>query len=270
MNGEQMTVTTLGVRGSVPVSGADFQEFGGATTCVKIVAGNEEIYLDAGSGIVGAHPMRESNLSILLTHPHLDHMIGLPFFYGLSEKGRKIEVYMKKRNGLGVQDVLRYLYTPPLWPLGVFDYPADVRTPNVWEEFRIGQVSVETMDGVHPGGVTIFRLTYGNASVVFATDFEHSDEKKVEELISFSKDCSLLIYDGQYTDEKYECCRGFGHSTATVGIQIARKANARRLLITHHDPECTDRMLRQMENEAQEKYDKVRFARCGETFTLGK
>ena len=265
---ERLAVTILGTRGSVPVSGAAFREFGGATTCVRVVAGGEEIYLDAGSGIVGAEPLADSHLSILLTHPHLDHLLGLPFFRGLSEKDREIAIFMKERNGQGVEDVLRLLYAPPFWPLGVFDYPSKVQTPELREHFQLGEVSVATMDGNHPGGATIFRLEHGNSSVVFATDFEHSDEAKVKELIAFSRDCSLLIYDGQYTAEKYEACRGFGHSTPEVGIRIAREAGAGKLVIIHHDPRYTDEMLREMEQKAQDNYSKTRFARCGEEYIL--
>lgn len=52
--------TVLGTRGSVPVEGKNFSRYGGATSCYKVLAGNEEIYLDAGSDIVSALPARES------------------------------------------------------------------------------------------------------------------------------------------------------------------------------------------------------------------
>ena len=264
-----MIVTMLGTRGSVPVHDDKFREFGGATTCVRVIAGDEEIYLDAGTGIVGVRPKEHSHLSILLTHPHLDHLIGLPFFPGLSEKGRRLDIYMKETDGRGVKEALNCLYTPPLWPLGVFDYPAEVRTPEMPHDFNIGEVRVNTMEGDHPGGVTIFRLSYKAASVVFATDYEHS-EAKDKELAAFSKDCSLLIYDGQYMDEDFESFRGFGHSTPAVGIEIARKADAKALLITHHDPRHTDRMLLEAEARAKKLDERVRFARCGEELILGE
>lgn len=263
-----MKITTLGTRGSISVEGKAFWEFGGATSCVRIEAGKEEIYLDAGSGIVGAVPKADSNLSILVTHPHLDHMIGLPFFKGMTEKDRLIDIYMKKRNGLGVREVLRYLYTPPLWPVGVFDYPANVRTPNLWDDFSIGEVQVAVMEGVHPGGVSVYRLTYCDSSVVFATDFEHEDEEKFGELVRFSKDADLLIFDGQYTEEEYGSHKGFGHSTIKRGIGVAKEANVSSLWITHHDPGHTDEILLDLERKAKQLFEEVRFARCGDEVIL--
>lgn len=269
MKDNRVRITILGSRGSVPVDGKAFSEFGGATGCVRYVAGDHEVYIDAGSGIVGATPMEDSKLSIILTHPHLDHMIGLPFFKGLSQKDREIDIYLKKRSGLGVQDILRYLYTPPLWPLGVFDYPAKVFTPGMPESFMLGDIRVDTMEGRHPGGVTIFKLTYGDSVFVYATDFEHEDQK-VEELTEFATGADLLIYDGQYTDEEYDRCKGYGHSTPNVGVGIARAAGVQELMITHHAPEHTDDELLAMEKRYQEENPDIRlsFARCGQEIEL--
>ena len=267
MDRDTMIVTMLGTRGSVSVSGEAFHEFGGATTCVRVCAADQEIFLDLGSGIVGVKPEPEKKVSILLTHPHLDHLTGLPFFKGLSEKGRRIEVYLKPRNGLGIFHVLRYLYTPPLWPIGIFDYPADVHVNGMPERFSLGEVAVSAMEGNHPGGSTIFRLSYRDVSFVFATDYEHTEEAD-QRLIAFAQDCSLLIYDGQYTSEEYERCRGFGHSTAEHGISIAKACGAKRLWITHHAPEHTDEMLRELEQEAQQMWDGICFARDGMELAL--
>ncbi|MBQ9632274.1 MAG: hypothetical protein IJV04_05085, partial [Lachnospiraceae bacterium] len=66
-----MSVEFLGTRGSVPVFGQSFQIFGGATSCVRVLAGRQEIYLDAGSGMVNVAPMRDTDIAILLTHPHI-------------------------------------------------------------------------------------------------------------------------------------------------------------------------------------------------------
>ena len=73
-------LTVLGARGSMPIEGENYSLYGGATSCYKVEAGNEEIYLDAGSGIVNAIPAQNSRITVLLTHVHLDHIIGFPFF----------------------------------------------------------------------------------------------------------------------------------------------------------------------------------------------
>lgn len=71
-----VTVTALGVRGSMPASGESTRLFGGATSCYRVEAEGRALYLDAGTGLMndpldGAGPVR-----ILLSHTHLDHILG--------------------------------------------------------------------------------------------------------------------------------------------------------------------------------------------------
>ena len=262
-----MEITMLGTRGSVPVNGSDYQEFGGATTCVRVRTKDQGIYLDLGSGIVGAECDDNRNISVLLSHAHLDHLIGLPFFYALTQKNRSIDIFLKPRNSLSLRHILQYLFTPPLWPVGIFDYPADVHMHGITDNFKIGDVIVCTMEGNHPGGATVYRITSDNSSMVFATDYEHNTAID-KALIEFSKDCDLLIYDGQYSAEEYDSHRGYGHSTAEHGIEIARECNASNLLITHHAPEHNDRVLTEMELAAKKLYNNISFARDGMKIVL--
>ena len=75
-----MKITVLGARGSMPSEGRDFLEYGGATSCVLVETDEQAIYIDAGSGIVRTPDIGNRKISILLTHPHLDHLLGMPFF----------------------------------------------------------------------------------------------------------------------------------------------------------------------------------------------
>ena len=151
--------TVLGTRGSVPVEGKNFSRYGGATSCYKILAGKEEIYLDVGSGIVSALPARETNITILLTHMHLDHLIGLPFFIALTEKDRPIEIYSNKRSGLMPKEAIDRLISNPFWPCKIENYPAKVSFHLLPTKFFIGDIEVDTLEGSHPEGSTIYKLT---------------------------------------------------------------------------------------------------------------
>ena len=76
----------------------------------------------------------------------------------------------------------------------------------------------------------------------------------------------LLLYDGQYSPEEYKARRGFGHSTGEKGVELMKRCGARRLLLVHHDPGCTDREL--LIREARIGRADVRFAREGEVIEL--
>ena len=84
-----------GVRGSYPVPNKDFLKYGGNTACVEIQVGQHLIILDAGTGLIslGNELMQKYiesgttitdrtpvKCTILLSHIHLDHIQGFPFF----------------------------------------------------------------------------------------------------------------------------------------------------------------------------------------------
>ena len=103
---------------------------------------------------------------------------------------------------------------------------------------------------------------------MYATDFEHSDEERCEALIKFAADCDLLLYDAQYTDEEYERCRGFGHSTAEIGLIIAEKCRASKIIFVHHAPNRTDEQLSAMERKFIERNKNIAFAKIGDEILL--
>ncbi len=233
----------------MPGEGGKVALYGGATSCYLVRAGNEEIYLDAGSGIAGAIPQVGTNVTLLLTHMHIDHIVGLPFFSALGQKERLIDIYAVPRAGLTVKAAIDRYISPPFWPCLLDDYSAKCvihELPPTRTEFNVGAVKVVAQEGAHPGGATLFRLTYGNKSLVYATDFEHSPES-VAALVDFAANCDLLLYDAQYTDEEYLRYKGYGHSTPQEGIKIARAASAKKLVLVHHAPWRNDDELKDMD-----------------------
>ena len=263
----------LGTRGSVPVEGKDFALYGGATSCYQVQAGNEEIYLDAGSGIFGAKPSPTSRIALLISHMHLDHLVGLPFFSALGETGRTIDIYSDKHTGLTVKEAIDRLISPPFWPIQIENYPASVKFHDLsaikerGAKFFIGEVAVNFMDSNHPNGSTIYKLTRHGKSFVYATDFEHSS-KSCAALANFAKGCDLLMYDAQYTAAEYETCKGYGHSTVEFGLKVADEAGVAKLLFVHHAPNRTDAALAAMEQEISAQRAGVSFAKIDEEIFL--
>ena len=75
----------LGVRGSYPGSASRPSVFGQDTTCFFVQVGGQGLILDAGSGLTRLDPkllarVDANSLALLLTHYHLDHLMGFPFF----------------------------------------------------------------------------------------------------------------------------------------------------------------------------------------------
>jgi ribonuclease BN (tRNA processing enzyme) len=51
------------------------------------------------------------------------------------------------------------------------------------------------------------------------------------------------VHDCQYTDEEYPQHKGWGHSSLSDALAFARRSNAQRLLLFHHDPVHNDAFL---------------------------
>ena len=98
--------------------------------------------------------------------------------------------------------------------------------------------------------------------MVFCTDIEHINGID-ESIVNFARDADVLIHDGQYTDEEYKTYKGWGHSTYRQAIEVAIRANVKKLIITHHDPDHDDDFLDAMETDAQKYFTNLLFAREG-------
>lgn len=255
-------LTVLGSRGSIPVTRQEMREFGGDTSCYLLEARGERLVLDAGTGLANASFSQEGPVHILLSHPHVDHLLGLPMFSGLLRKEGEVHLYGQSAGGLSLEKQLERLISPPLWPSRLQDYPARVICHPLCFPLRIGPFTVTGMEGCHPGGCAVLRVSACGKDLVYATDFEHTP-LKLRQLTEFAAGASLLLYDAQYTESMYEAKKGFGHSTAEMGLRVYSGSGARQLRFIHHDPQQTDAMLREREQRLG-----MPFARQGEVIVL--
>lgn len=123
------------------------------------------------------------------------------------------------------------------------------------------------MEATHPGGVTLFKLTYQGVRVIYATDFE-PDAAERDAFCSFARDCSLLLLDAQYTAEEYQRTKGFGHMTLQEGLDVAARCRAKKTLLIHHAPSRTDAQLLEQERNILAHHPQVYFARVGDEIAL--
>lgn len=268
---EKIIVKLLGVRGAAPISGEKYTKYGGATSCVLVQIGGENILFDAGTGLLSIRKHLkhdEKSVHILLSHPHLDHLEGLPSCPLLFEKGVKTVVYATPHGELSAAQQVEALLSPPLWPVGLTAFAAALSFYDILSSsFFIGEVRVDTMSGSHPGGCTMFRLTYKGKSIVYATDFEQ-DMGANERLFDFAKDCNLFLCDGEYTQEEFLQKRGFGHSTWNFAAQTGASCGAVQTKIIHHSLFREDKDLDNMQESIPISYPNCSFARSGEEITL--
>ena len=260
-----MRITVLGTRGSAPVCGNDYATFGGNTSCYLVEVGGESIFLDAGTGLMGAPGSFERDPVILLSHLHADHLLGLGMYARISFPGATTKLFVPADDAQDARTAVERLYSPPLWPIRLSDYKGNLQIDVLPKNMRIGDVTVETEQGSHPGTCLLIKVRYAQKTLVYATDFEHGEEASMR-LAEFSRNADLVLYDGQYSNEQYESHRSFGHSMPDEGVALMNRCGARHMLIVHHDPHSTDSTL--LSRERALSHPKIRFAREGEMIEL--
>ena len=261
----KITITIWGSRGSIPAPGTKTAHFGGNTSCIELRLGNEIIILDAGTGIreLGMKLSKEGKMSasILFSHYHWDHIMGLPFFGpGYSPKNH-FRIYGESKHGISLRSILGGQMAFPYFPVSLEEMLSRMEFIEIGpgQDFSIGKVKVNTFRSNHPDGCLCYRLTYWGKVITYATDTEHFDEVD-RNLIKAAKNSDILFYDSQYSEPEYPGKVGWGHSTWMEGVKLARAANSKRLILFHHDPSHDDEIIREIERLARKEFRNCRAA----------
>ena len=249
------TVAILGARGSFPATGGEFLEYGGNTSCFLVDLGGETVILDAGSGLasLGAGvplPGGRKCVHILLSHLHLDHIMGLFSFPLFHDPAAEIYLYGEAYGDTKLRSLLGAVLGPPYWPLGLNDFKARVQiqelTPGV--QLSLGDnVVITTLRGNHPENSLLYRLEGGGKTLVYALDCE-MDQDMSTSLTCFAQNADLLIWDAAFTTDDLK--KGWGHSTWQEGLALGRLAGVKRVLMTHYSRSYSDLFLSEQEKLA--------------------
>ena len=252
-----------GSRGSCPVSGPEYQEFGCATSCYVLRRGDYAVVVDCGSGLFRAQSVLEgcTQVDVLLTHLHYDHLIGLLHFSSFPS-GARLRFFSRFDDWFGQESLSRFL-SSPFWP-HTPDFGTLRSVPQCQAVPLCPEVCAEFRPSCHPDGASLIKLTVEDRRICFVCDYEHG----AMTLQNWVAGCDLLLYDGAYSEEAYASRAGWGHSTWQMGCLLARRGSVKQLVITHHDPDSTDDMLRQAEREARAVFPNLCFAREGGVITF--
>jgi phosphoribosyl 1,2-cyclic phosphodiesterase len=257
-----------GARGSVPAPGPRMNRYGGNTSCVQItLKSGEELILDAGTGIrtLGLDLAGRERINILLTHLHLDHIQGLMFFPPCFRSDAEITIWGPASPEASLEDrVARYI-SAPLSPVEVRELPCSVAfrdtPPTEWE---LGGATIRAEAVTHRGPTLGYRVTDGETTVAYIPDHEPALGAPLAQLerewisgFDLAMDADLLIHDCQYTDEEYPDHIGWGHSALTDTLTFARRVEARRLLLFHHDPLHADEFLDDLHATARRRWEEL-------------
>lgn len=248
-----MKVRFWGVRGSFAMPGAEYLRYGGNTTAVEVVAkSGRRLLIDLGTGateyakelMAAEFGEGKGELPILLSHTHLDHIQGLPFFTPFFIKGNRICILGGEPGDVPLTQVLQNQLNPhysPLYGLENLAAGVTVKAVNPGSSLPVEGFEVSAVKVPHGGMWTLgFRITADNRTTVFLSDVEYLDSGPSAEALALAKGADLLIHDAMFTDEEYRTRHGWGHSSASAAIRLAERAGARKLALFHHNPDSSD------------------------------
>ncbi|MCP4544308.1 MAG: tetratricopeptide repeat protein [Chloroflexi bacterium] len=230
------------------------------TPCVEIRAGEDILIVDAGSGFSalgeelskGPFGRGEGTLHLLMSHLHWDHIQGFPMFMPAFIPGNRILIY-------GIHDVrpiLERQQSSPTWPpsAAFARMNADIEFISLQEgqPFAIGKVLINTIRNTHPNRSYSYRFEDQHSVFVYASDAEYKelDDASVQPHIEFFKGADALIFDAQYTLTQAWRNVDWGHSSAMIGVDLARAAEVKRLILFHHHNTHSDADLQEIQETA--------------------
>jgi phosphoribosyl 1,2-cyclic phosphodiesterase len=253
-------ITFCGVRGSTPAPGARFTRYGGNTSCVAVShspGSPPVLVLDAGTGLanltslLGGGPFAGT---ILLTHLHWDHSLGLPFFAAGDRDDARVRLLLPdQQDGSSAEAVLARVMSPPFFPIP----PGGLRGDWTFGSISPGQLkaegfTVEAREIPHKGGRTLgYRVSDGRCVLAYVTDHcptafgpgpdgvgEYHDSA-----LALAEGADLLVHDAQLLAEEVAAEAVFGHAAAEYAVRLATRAGAGRVALFHHKPSRTDAEL---------------------------
>lgn len=244
-------------------------------------------FLPMGQEIITNNIKEE--ISIFFSHWHHDHTMGLFLSPLTFIKKFQLNLYGPFDKGVGPSQMMEHLMKPPFFPVDAkevkshFSYhPIDHPKSSVLLIHKLG-ISLIGLDeyeetlkrgdyfvskkgkfpiedflvvkmycSKHPELCISYRFEdiKDGKTFVFLTDNENEDGIPTG-LKNHVKDADLMIIDSQYRRSTYDNGQcGFGHGTADYAVKLALQGNVKKLGLSHHDPNSTDKDIKEILQEA--------------------
>jgi phosphoribosyl 1,2-cyclic phosphodiesterase len=235
--------------------------YGGNTTTFEVRTESGELFIiDCGTGIkgLGMELMKgdfakgNGFANILITHTHWDHVQGIPFFGPFFIKGNRFNIYSPYND---CKERIEYQQVFTHFPINL-DYMLATKeffTLEKESEFHLNNIKILNKRMRHPGGAFGYRIEENGKSFIYTSDCEFNiDEMNdIETYKDFFSNADVVVFDTQYTFNEFIDKIDWGHSSATVAIDIAAKFNVKKLILFHHDPDYNDEKIDEVLSNAK-------------------
>jgi len=273
--GSDIVLKVWGARGSTPAPGRETERYGGDTTSMEVIIGGRSVLIDCGSGVRDLGKILVAgdvtDIDILFSHFHLDHICGLPFFKPAYNPSAQIRVWAGHLEpDQDPREVLCRIMSPPIFPVA-FDHLAACECQRFAPPGHLvldGGIEVDTIMLNHPNGSIGYRFTAAGKTLVTITDHEHGDPVFDAAVEEFVHGADVMIYDGMFDEGEYADFVGWGHSTWQEGLALAERAGVKVPVIFHHHPDRSDDELDAYAGAAAKRFPGALFAHQGMVIRL--
>lgn len=274
-NPPEFCVQFWGVRGSIPTPGHQTVRYGGNTSCVEMRLGDQRLIFDGGTGlrVLGLDLLKQMPVEarVFFSHTHWDHIQGFPFFVPAFIPINRFHIYGAiAPDGTTIKERLSDQMVHPNFPVPMHVMQSDMKFYDIIPGDAIaldGGIKVETAPLNHPNVAIGYRVTWGGRTAVYCSDTEHFLDRFDDNVLHLARGADLLIYDATYTNEEYHDREspklGWGHSTWEVGVEVAKKAGVKQVVMYQHDPSHDDDFLDAIETQVRAHFPNGVVAREG-------
>ena len=252
------TFEAAGVRGSRATTDVNCSHYGGDTTCLVLTSSTgEHLLVDGGSGLsrLNSFFASDEDISIFISHAHLDHIQGFLFFDAFSKADKKITIHCSATT----QGALTHLFAPPYFPISLTKLPSTPRW-NIFPNdagchlFHTPSFQCEAIPIPHPGGaygLLVTDKTTGETILVLNDIEIHPNEpfeqqpglKPLLQCVQSRASVDTLIVDAMFDPSDMATHKGWGHSDFKTAITFGTYLQARTIYLAHHNPTASDTLL---------------------------
>lgn len=264
-----MKITFWGVRGSIPAPGPETVRYGGNTLCIELRTANEElVIIDAGTGLAQlgntllptGFGKGQGDAAIMLSHAHMDHIQGFPFFAPIYIPGNRFTIYGRERAPGRLEAIFEGQMNPHFSPVhSLKNLGADFEFESLKEEASNEAYGVTVRCLTVPHGSTTalaFRFEEGGRTLCVATDAGYPESEIPGEVIEFFRGADVLVHDCTYNPEDQAERRNRGFSSIAEAAQIACRADVGQLVMIHYDQDYSDEQVDTLRDRCREMLDK--------------
>jgi phosphoribosyl 1,2-cyclic phosphodiesterase len=247
----------------MPATGAEFAGVGGNTSCVAVAHDGQppSLVIDAGTGLrrladaLDGEPFRGT---ILLSHLHWDHVMGLPFFRAGDRPDSRVDLRLPEQ-GVEPVELLSRVMAPPFFPITSEGLRGDWAISTYDEgSFQVEGFEVTVREIPHKGSRTLgLRVSDGTASLAYLSDHSPQSLGDGEDgmgalhpaAMELADSVDVLVHGAQFSLEEYPQRKGFGHAVADYAVGLGVACGVGTVVLFHHDPWRDDAAVAALRDE---------------------